>query len=124
MKTRNPALAAACAAIFLIPAACTAQEAPASTTTTDASAPVVACTVVDRARVLPEAVRETSGLVESRTTPGEFWTHNDSGNTPEIFALTSEGKVSKRVQIQGAQFEDWEDTSTEYESLDAFPVAS
>ncbi len=56
-----------------------------------------------RLQGLPEA----SGLVASQSTPGRFWTHNDSGK-PEIFAVDSKGQVTGRVSLAGAALEDWE----------------
>src|SRR5262245_57051971 len=38
-------------------------------------------------------ISESSGIVESRRYPGVYWTHNDSGNGAEIFAITREGKL-------------------------------
>lgn len=52
---------------------------------------------------------EPSGLVESRTRPGVFWSHNDSGGAPELFALDATGRLVGRVQVEGARAVDWED---------------
>jgi hypothetical protein len=54
------------------------------------------------------AIPESSGIVESRTYPGIFWTHNDSGNQPEVFAITREGRLINSFSIQ-AKNVDWED---------------
>lgn len=32
-------------------------------------------------------VQESSGLIASRTSPGIYWTHNDSGGTPRVWAV-------------------------------------
>jgi hypothetical protein len=55
------------------------------------------------------AVKESSGLVASRSTPGFFWTHNDSGDGPFIYGLDSHGRRKGvwRVNVAGAR--DWED---------------
>lgn len=50
---------------------------------------------------LPQAVgqisdvelNEISGVVESRMTPGVFFVHNDSGDSPRFFALDRSGRV-------------------------------
>jgi hypothetical protein len=39
--------------------------------------------------------------------PGRFWSHNDSGD-PVLVALDDTGRVSGRLQIEGATVEDWE----------------
>src|SRR3954470_10281646 len=33
------------------------------------------------------AIKESSGIVASRRDPDIFWTHNDSGNSPTIYAF-------------------------------------
>src|SRR4051812_12104938 len=38
-------------------------------------------------------VKESSGIVASRQFKDVFWTHNDSGNAPVIYAITREGKA-------------------------------
>lgn len=55
------------------------------------------------------AVIECSGLVASRTHADVFWTHNDSGNKAEIFAVRRDGTILARVAIAGANNQDWED---------------
>ena len=67
------------------------------------------CRVIDRGRTLPEEVRETSGLAQSRNNESLFWTHNDSGGGAELFALTVDGKLARRVTVSGAKSVDWED---------------
>ena len=67
------------------------------------------CSVVEAGNRLPDAVRETSGLAQSRRDPELFWTHNDSGNEPVLFAVRLGGTLAGRVRIEGADLEDWED---------------
>jgi hypothetical protein len=50
---------------------------------------------------------EGSGLAASRTVPGRFWSHNDSG-MPVLFALDSQGKVTGQLRLEGAAVADWE----------------
>jgi hypothetical protein len=52
---------------------------------------------------LPEA----SGLAMSRRVPGRLWAHNDSGE-PILYALDTKGVVTGRLQLIGAEVEDWE----------------
>jgi hypothetical protein len=72
-----------------------------------ASAPE--CRVASASSPLPGDVRESSGLAQSRRDPGLFWTHNDAGNTPEIYALDAEGRLVQQVRVAGAEAADWED---------------
>ena len=52
---------------------------------------------------------ESSGLVKSRKYPGIFWTHNDSGNLPVLFAVKLTGEVVAEIPVAGATNVDWED---------------
>ena len=61
------------------------------------------------ARIKSGAIDESSGLVASRKHPGVFWTHNDSGSRPDIFAIKADGTVLHRFRIKGAKNVDWED---------------
>ncbi len=58
---------------------------------------------------LDARIDESSGLVESRAWPGVFWTHNDSGDAPRIFAVRSNGALVREVAVEGATNVDWED---------------
>jgi len=65
------------------------------------------------------SIRESSGLVRSRTWPGVYWTHNDSGNQARIFPVRTDGSIIKPqwikddeytgILIRGADNIDWED---------------
>ncbi len=52
---------------------------------------------------------EISGLVASRTQTKVLWAHNDSGDTPRVFALSTSGKHLGIYNLVGAQAIDWED---------------
>lgn len=67
------------------------------------------CGAPSIASALPDALRETSGVAASRAHPGIFWTHNDSGNDPFIFAIDSTGAIRGRVRLDGVTNRDWED---------------
>jgi hypothetical protein len=56
-----------------------------------------------------KSVTESSGLVASRTTPGAYWTHNDSGDGPFIYAFDTRGDSLGTFRVNGAQARDWED---------------
>lgn len=71
-----------------------------------------ACEVSGPAYDLPKALRESSGLARSARDPGLFWSHNDAGNAPVLFAVSTEGRLGATVRLQGATLEDWEDISS------------
>src|SRR5438874_9337753 len=56
-----------------------------------------------------KAVTESSGLVASRRTPGVFWTHNDSGDGPYLYATDRKGRALAKFTVSGATNVDWED---------------
>src|SRR2546421_5481348 len=41
-------------------------------------------------------IPESSGIIDSRKYPGVFWTFNDSGNGPTIFAVRRDGTLLNR----------------------------
>ena len=56
---------------------------------------------------LPSEVNETSGLIQLQN---GFWTHNDSGNTPELFLLDSTTfEVIRSVYVKSHTNVDWEE---------------
>jgi hypothetical protein len=59
-----------------------------------------------------QSITESSGLVASRTSPGSYWTHNDAGNGPLIYAFDSQGRSRGVWRVTGASSNDWEDLST------------
>ena len=54
-------------------------------------------------------ISESSGIVASRTTPGLYWTHNDSGDRPFLYAFDSQGAHKGVWLVTGATARDWED---------------
>jgi hypothetical protein len=55
------------------------------------------------------SINESSGLVASRRNPDLFWTHNDSGDDPLIYAFDRRGRRRGVWRVEGAQARDWED---------------
>jgi len=55
------------------------------------------------------AVNEASGLAASVQNPGVFWVHNDSGDSPRVFAMRADGVVVATYHVLGASAVDWED---------------
>jgi len=62
---------------------------------------------------------EASGVVESRRTPGVLWSHNDAGDDPRLFALSSTGRHLGTWTIDGAPRGDWEDIAASSEGGEA-----
>lgn len=52
---------------------------------------------------------ENSGIDFSRHHKNVFWTLNDANNTPEIFAINTDGKNLGTFSINGSKNKDWED---------------
>lgn len=66
-----------------------------------------ASAVVDRTVRDPD-LQESSGLAASPSRPGILWTHNDSGNSPTLYAVDRDGAVVARVAVRGVPATDWE----------------
>ncbi len=54
-------------------------------------------------------LNEVSGVVSSTANPGVLWVHNDSGDSPRVFALNNAGAVLGTFTVTGATAQDWED---------------
>ncbi len=61
------------------------------------------------ARVETDELDEASGLVASRRHPGIFWTHNDSGDGPRVFAIDRQGRLRGLFELADTEAIDWED---------------
>jgi hypothetical protein len=59
-------------------------------------------------RIRALAISESSGLVASRRHPGVFWTINDSGNAPILYAISQTGDLIREFPV-AAENTDWED---------------
>ena len=75
------------------------------------------CRIAARAVELPSDVHETSGAVFHPGRTDVFWTHNDSGDDPLLYAIDGSGRILGRVRLDGARNQDWE-------ALAAGPCAS
>jgi hypothetical protein len=53
-------------------------------------------------------VVESSGVACSRVADDRWWTHNDSGDEPRLFAFDRAG-ATRAFDVTGAQADDWED---------------
>ncbi|HUS48377.1 MAG TPA: hypothetical protein VM098_09660 [Phycisphaerae bacterium] len=59
-----------------------------------------------------KAANESSGLAASTQAKGVFWTHNDSGDKPQVYAFNSKGEDLGTYTIKGARAFDWEDMAS------------
>jgi hypothetical protein len=64
--------------------------------------------LIHRASLGNPALTESSGLARSRRTPDLFWSLNDSGNPPELFATDTAGTDIAVFRVEGARNRDWE----------------
>lgn len=64
---------------------------------------------VSRGIIEGDKIREASGLIASVNNPGMLWTHNDSGNTADIFLIDDTGNIKCTVHLAGIKNRDWED---------------
>lgn len=54
-------------------------------------------------------IKESSGFAASDKVPGRFWTLNDSGNGPWLFAMDAQGRAQgEPVKVRGVRNMDWE----------------
>ncbi len=59
-----------------------------------------------------EKIRESSGLAASRRSSERFWTHNDRGDEPRLFAFGMDGQHLGTSHVIGAEAADWEDLAS------------
>lgn len=57
-------------------------------------------------------VNESSGMTVSRRNEGVFWTHNDSGGSPYLYAFNKKGEDLGTFKIEGARARDYEDIAS------------
>lgn len=56
-----------------------------------------------------DLIQEASGIAASRKNTSVLWVHNDSGNSPTIYAINPTGKLLAAFILKNAQCRDWED---------------
>src|SRR5215813_6677580 len=56
-----------------------------------------------------QSIKESSGIAASRRNSNIFWTHNDSGDGPFVYAFDRQGKHRGVWRVAGAKAMDWED---------------
>lgn len=70
---------------------------------------IFACAADTPQLLLPQVVRECSGLVVSPRDPSVWWTHGDSGTGPFLHAVRDDGRSIQTFRVQGFPTRDWED---------------
>ena len=63
-------------------------------------------------RILDSRIDESSGIAPSRQYPGEYYTHNDSGDTARFFRFNASGSVTGVFSLSGVTARDWEEMAT------------
>lgn len=89
--------------VVLLPALGLAAPHAATAAPPDAPTPRIAGVMADA------RLAETSGLAASRSRPGAFWVHNDSGHAAELHLMADDGERLATVGIAGVTNVDWED---------------
>jgi hypothetical protein len=64
------------------------------------------------AELANETIDESSGLAVSRRHAGLFFTHNDSGDQPRLYAFDTSGRDRGKFKVKGAYSIDWEDMAS------------
>jgi hypothetical protein len=77
--------------------------------TVEAGAAAASATPAQIATLEDRRINESSSIVASRRNPGLFWTHNDSGDGPFVYAFDRAGHNRGTWRVEGATARDWED---------------
>ncbi len=85
-----------------------AQALPGSSVNANISASAQYGTARKIASLKDTAVKESSGIAASRRTPGMYWTHNDSGDGPFLYAFDERGRSRGVWKLNGVKARDWE----------------
>jgi hypothetical protein len=83
-------------------------QAPARSGSASSASATPHCRATGTATSLPTVVLESSGLARSTREPGVFWTHNDRGSGPSLFAVDEQGRLLRTVRVR-VPATDWED---------------
>ncbi len=61
--------------------------------------------------ITPGQIDEASGMVDSRSQPGNTWINQDSGSPPDLILLGYDGKVKGKLTVPSIINRDWEELS-------------
>lgn len=75
----------------------------------EASATTPAFDSVPTSKVLTPLVSEISGIADSKLNPGYLWGEEDSGNPSQLYLISHDGVVVKKIFLKGITNRDWED---------------
>lgn len=64
-----------------------------------------------------DVLNEASGIDFGIQSKQVLWSHNDSGNKAEIYALNTEGQLLSTLSLKGVQNRDWEDIAVAKDPL-------
>jgi hypothetical protein len=64
------------------------------------------------ARIFSKEINESSGLAVSKCQRDVFWTHNDSGDGPFVYAFNYKGESLGTFRLPNVENIDWEDIAT------------
>jgi hypothetical protein len=70
------------------------------------------CGVAQGPRPLPPSLDENSGIAPSLRSPGVYWTHSDDTGPGVIWAVTGDGAILGRVELDGVEVFDAEDIAS------------
>lgn len=90
-RPRLPAAAVPVIAVLLLPVAARAETAQS-----------------ELFAIRDPRITESSGLAASALHADVYWTHNDSGDQPRIYAIGADGRTKATVTLAGVQARDWE----------------
>ena len=102
LRLRRPAASVALLLLLRVPASSADPETPAR-----GRGRVIATLASDQ-------VKESSGLARGLANPGVFWTLNDSGDGPRLYAFGADGTARGVADLEGPGVRnvDWEDISS------------
>lgn len=103
MSVRSHARAVLVIALWILITACEKQGAAPATRAIPALTSVATIGALKASRLV-----EASGVVRSTQRSNVFWSQNDSGNDPELFAYDSSGASLGVARVSGASNRDWE----------------
>lgn len=63
----------------------------------------------DLGELSDDRIEEASGIVASSKVENALWVHNDSGNGPELFLISTQAKILKTFYLRDIENRDWED---------------
>lgn len=96
-------------------------RATTTTTTTTTLPPCPVFTKSKTGQVTDDRLAELSGLVVGRRNPDALWVHNDSGNAPAVYALSTDGALRGTYDLGDISVSDPEDIAIGPAPGDAAP---